>query len=155
MILIGLFCAVSVTAMAIALGGPDKLIVFWDTPSVMVVVMTNFVLIMSSGKWDLFLRGMVETGVMGPTKPEPRAEEIASFFRFLSNGNIIGGIFWAIIGCVLMLADLDPDKIGSGLAVTLLTNFYAMFLSIFLYLPLRERFVQSTKINEKTDSFTV
>lgn len=150
MILIGFFCAAFLTGLAIALGGIDKLIVFYDAPSIVLVGMTNVILILSSGKWPLFLRGMMELGAISPPKPEPNSEEIAAFFRFLFHGNIAGGFFWAIIGCILMLADLDPEKIGSGLAVTLLTNFYALFLSIFLYMPLRERFVHCSKIPTET-----
>lgn len=151
MILIGFFCATCLTALAISLGGVEKLLVFWDTPSIILVVMTNAVLVFSSGKSSLFSRGMKEIFAMDPPQPEPNTEQIAAFFRYLSTGNIIGGIFWAIIGAILMLADLDPEKIGSGMAVCLLTNFYAMFLTIFVYLPLQARFQHPKISTESTE----
>lgn len=80
MILTGFFCAILITALAIALGGPEKLLIFWDAPSVMVVVMTNAILVLSSGKGKVFLRGLAETTTLGPPQPKENGEEVAGLF---------------------------------------------------------------------------
>jgi len=43
---------------------------------------------------------------------------------------ILMGLFWSIVGLVIMLGDLDPDTIGAGLAVTMLTTLYAFIGAI-------------------------
>ena len=43
---------------------------------------------------------------------------------------ILMGFFWTIVGLVIMLSDLDPDTIGSGLAVAMLTTLYAFIAAI-------------------------
>lgn len=140
MILINLVLAFVLTVLAITLGGVDKLRIFWDTPSFLIVGLIPLLLAYASGKWPLFVRGLSEVIDMKPHQPREDSAEIASLFRYLFWGNIFGGAFGTIIGLVLMLADLDPEKIGSGMAVALLTNFYAIFISLFLLMPIGERF---------------
>ena len=45
------------------------------------------------------------------------------------------GMIGTLIGLVLMLADLNPDTIGSGMAVALLTTLYGAILSNLVFLP--------------------
>ena len=45
------------------------------------------------------------------------------------------GMIGTLIGLVMMLADLDPDKVGSGMAVALLTTLYGAILSNLMFLP--------------------
>lgn len=148
MILINFLLAIVLVDLAICLGGVDKLLVFWDTPSVLIVGFIVLILASASGKWSLFIRGLKETVSMKPTEYCAEAKQIASLYRYLFRGNMLGGVLGAIIGLVLMLADLDPDKIGSGMAVSLLTVYYAVFISLFLLLPISERFAQCAENNE-------
>lgn len=45
------------------------------------------------------------------------------------------GMIGTLIGLVLMLADLDPDTIGAGMAVALLTTLYGAVVSNLMFLP--------------------
>jgi chemotaxis protein MotA len=45
------------------------------------------------------------------------------------------GMVGTLIGLVLMLADLDPDTIGAGMAVALLTTLYGAIVSNLMFLP--------------------
>ena len=45
------------------------------------------------------------------------------------------GMIGTLIGLVMMLADLDPDTIGAGMAVALLTTLYGAVLSNLMFLP--------------------
>jgi chemotaxis protein MotA len=45
------------------------------------------------------------------------------------------GMIGTLIGLVLMLSDLNPDTIGSGMAVALLTTLYGAILSNLMLLP--------------------
>jgi chemotaxis protein MotA len=45
------------------------------------------------------------------------------------------GMIGTLIGLVLMLADLDPETIGAGMAVALLTTLYGAILSNLMFLP--------------------
>jgi len=45
------------------------------------------------------------------------------------------GMIGTLIGLVLMLADLNPDTIGSGMAVALLTTLYGAIISNLVFLP--------------------
>ena len=45
------------------------------------------------------------------------------------------GMIGTLIGLVLMLADLDPETIGTGMAVALLTTLYGAILSNLMFLP--------------------
>ena len=45
------------------------------------------------------------------------------------------GMLGTIIGLVLMLANLDPDTLGPGMAVALITTFYGSLLANLAFLP--------------------
>ena len=45
------------------------------------------------------------------------------------------GMIGTLIGLVLMLADLDPETIGGGMAVALLTTLYGAIISNLMFLP--------------------
>lgn len=46
------------------------------------------------------------------------------------------GMIGTLIGLVLMLANMDPDKIGAGMAVALLTTLYGAIISNLFCLPM-------------------
>jgi chemotaxis protein MotA len=45
------------------------------------------------------------------------------------------GMMGTLVGLVLMLADINPDTVGAGMAVAILTTFYGALVSNFLCLP--------------------
>ena len=56
------------------------------------------------------------------------------------------GMIGTLIGLVLMLADLDPDTIGAGMAVALLTTLYGAILANLMFLPWSDKL---TLINDE------
>lgn len=49
------------------------------------------------------------------------------------------GMIGTLVGLVIMLGDMSPDTIGSGMAVALLTTLYGAILSNLIFLPLAEK----------------
>jgi chemotaxis protein MotA len=49
------------------------------------------------------------------------------------------GMIGTLIGLVLMLADLDPETIGAGMAVALLTTLYGAIVSNLFLLPMADK----------------
>jgi len=49
------------------------------------------------------------------------------------------GMIGTLIGLVIMLGDMSPDTIGSGMAVALLTTLYGAIASNLLFLPFAEK----------------
>ena len=45
------------------------------------------------------------------------------------------GMLGTVMGLVLMLAELDPDTLGIGMAIALITTFYGAVLANILFLP--------------------
>ena len=56
---------------------------------------------------------------------------IANFGKYCPAFGMIG----TLMGLCLMLSDLDPDKVGPGMAVALLTTLYGAVLSNLMFLP--------------------
>ncbi len=188
---------------SIALGGIDKLIIFWDTPSVLIVfggalasvmvaypmktvlktinvikmtvfnkeqspieTITQLVSLAETARregllalenrmeeiTDPFLAGGIRMAVdgMSPEVVESIMNTeidaingrhgsgkglIANFGKYCPAFGMIG----TLIGLVLMLADLDPDTIGAGMAVALLTTLYGAVASNLFLLPMADK----------------
>ncbi len=60
---------------------------------------------------------------------------VANFGKYAPAFGMIG----TLIGLVLMLADLDPDTIGVGMAVALLTTLYGAIVSNLFFLPMADK----------------
>ncbi|MDR3182405.1 MAG: motility protein A [Planctomycetaceae bacterium] len=197
--IIGLVLGWGLIITSIALGGFDKLKVFWDTPSVCIVFggatasmlvayplgailkAHNFVLITFTAKDRDSLKVIEQIVTLseaarreGLLSLENHMEEIdnpllATGIRMAVDGmspevvesimnteidavnsrhgygrSIVAnfgkyapafGMIGTLVGLVLMLADLDPDKVGAGMAVALLTTLYGAILSNLMFLP--------------------
>lgn len=188
---------------SICLGGFDKLKVFWDTPSVLIVfggavasVLVAYPMkaVISSVKYNMmaifhrefdplttilqivslaetarregllslenrmeeiddpFLAGGIRMAVDGMSPEVVEAimnteidainarhnygrSVVANFGKYAPAFGMIG----TLVGLVLMLADLDPDKVGSGMAVALLTTLYGAILSNLFFLPMADK----------------
>ncbi len=201
--IIGMVLGSALIVGAIALGGFDKLIIFWDTPSVLIViggaiasVLVAYPLraVLQSIKYgmisishkeysaqlaieqivslaetarregllalenrmeeitDPFLAGGVRMAVDGMSPEVVEAimnteidavnarhnygrSVIANFGKYAPAFGMIG----TLIGLVLMLADLNPETIGSGMAVALLTTLYGAIASNLFLLPMADK----------------
>lgn len=49
------------------------------------------------------------------------------------------GMIGTLMGLVIMLSDMQPDKIGSGMAVALLTTLYGSMIANVLFLPFADK----------------
>ncbi|GHT30634.1 hypothetical protein FACS1894214_0870 [Planctomycetales bacterium] len=142
-IILGFCVAVAAAILSFALGGLDKIFVFWDAPSFLLVTLTVAILVGGQGKWKLFLQGMKTSFSSSPLPNVPDTAEIAALFRYIANGTLWGGGLWTLTGLVLVLADFDPDKIAPGIAVSALTLFYSFIVSVFFFQPIAYRYEQS------------
>jgi chemotaxis protein MotA len=197
--IIGLILGWFLMLLSIALGGLDKLYVFLDYPSILIVVggaiasvlgayplsaflqSANYLKIPFTAKEPDALQTIMQIVSLSETARregllslENRMEEIDNPFlatglrmavdgispevvegimnteidavnaRHLYGQGIVAnygkyapafGMIGTLIGLVMMLADLDPDKIGSGMAVALLTTLYGAVLSNLMLLP--------------------
>lgn len=200
---IGLLLGMGLIVTSIALGGLDKLVIFWDTASVLMVgggaiasvmvaypmksvlksfnyvknaffnrdtdPLTTIMQIVSLSETarregllslenrmdeidDPFLAGGIRMAVDGMS---PEVVEnimnteidavngrhnygrsiIANFGKYAPAFGMIG----TLVGLVLMLADLDPDKVGAGMAVALLTTLYGAVASNLCFLPIADK----------------
>ena len=62
-----------------------------------------------------------------------------SFFDALGKYAPAFGMIGTLIGLVLMLADMNPDTIGKGMAVALLTTLYGAIAANFVFLPIADK----------------
>ncbi|HEY8416771.1 MAG TPA: flagellar motor protein [Limnochordales bacterium] len=61
-------------------------------------------------------------------------------FQTMGNFSPAFGMIGTLIGLIRMLANLtDPDQIGSGLAVALITTFYGAILANLVFLPIANK----------------
>ncbi len=201
--IVGMILGSFLILWSIAMGGLDKLMIFWNLPSVLIViggaiasVMVAYPLkaILMSLKYgmisvshdeyspqaaieqivslaetarregllalenrmeeitDPFLAGGIRMAVDGMSPEVVEAimnteidavngrhnygrSVIANYGKYAPAFGMIG----TLIGLVLMLADLDPETIGSGMAVALLTTLYGAVASNLFLLPMADK----------------
>ena len=111
---------------------------FIDYPSVVMVVASILLFVLASGQWKEFSCGIKH--LFEWQRPEQidskTAVRISRLFRTLSFASLAIGGFWSIMGIILMLCNLNPETIGQGLAIVLLTLFYSFFLSVAVFFPI-------------------
>ena len=108
--------------------------VFVNGPSLL------FVLLGIAGYFLLFGRNEFGRGVKTffafSFPPDDHSPESGRFFLRLSEFTLTWGLFGMVFGLMLMLSDLDPDRMGTGLAIMLLSFLYAIGLALFMFLPI-------------------
>ena len=62
-----------------------------------------------------------------------------SFYDSLAKYAPAFGMIGTLIGLILMLANMNPDTIGSGMAVALLTTLYGATAANFVFLPIADK----------------
>ena len=110
---------------------------FFDIGSLVMVLISAIIMILANysiadiGKY--FALGYRKEAVM-PSELKDGILFFKSFQKYLA---IAGGIGF-FMGLIAMLATLDdPEKIGRGLALALITVLYAMFFSMIITVPFR------------------
>ena len=123
--------------ITIIIGG-GSIFGFIDIPSIIIVVASVLLFILASGQWPVFSRGMRHFFQFRDNLEIDRhkAVKISRFFRVLGFASPVIGFFWTIVGLIIMLSNLSPETIGSGLAIALLTLFYSCLLSVIVFFPI-------------------
>ncbi|MFH0878523.1 MAG: MotA/TolQ/ExbB proton channel family protein [Lentisphaerota bacterium] len=118
--------AILTLVMAIFLGGGGG---FISLPGILFTMGLTFFLLLGNFKGDFlrFIPDSIRTLFMTPSAPVPQYAEIAKYgARYVVGSGALG----TIIGVVQMLMGMtDPATIGQGIAVGLLTIFYALLAS--------------------------
>lgn len=129
--LLGFVLLVSSVFLGIVLGSP--LDSFFNAPSVVLVLGVLLGGVFSSHSWADIRQGFC--AYFGPEElSESEARKGYSLFSRLSELALGAGLIGTLIGLVQMLQALeDPTKIGPALAVALLTLFYGVILSVFVF----------------------
>ena len=83
-------------------------------------------------------------------------KELALYIAVFSRAHQLAwgaGLFGTLVGLVLMLANMpDPDAVGPGMAVAMLTLLYGAFLAEFIIGPLKSGMIeQSTTVAAASD----
>jgi flagellar motor component MotA len=136
---IGFVGVVAMIAPAMLAGGTGVRI-FFNIPSIAIITgITFFLLLANFGKNFLkFIPDCFLTFVSTAEKPNPKFAEIAlAGSRYV----IAAGVIGTLIGLIQMLANLEnPGSIGLGMATALLTIFYAVIVSEFLFTFLQKAY---------------
>ena len=132
---------VAITAITIFYGG-GSIWGFVDVISIIIVATSILLFILASGQWAVFSRGMRHFFQFHDNLKIHRndAVKISRLFRILGFACPVIGFFWTIVGLIIMLSNLSPETIGSGLAVALLTLFYSCLLSVIVFFRFRSTF---------------
>ena len=111
---------------------------FIDFPSVVLVIAGILVFVIGSGQVSTFFHGMKQLFRFRevPGQQRKAAMKTAQFFKTLSYFSVVIGALWTLVGLVLMLSNLNPETIGGGIAVSLLTLFYSFVLSVAVFMPI-------------------
>jgi flagellar motor component MotA len=129
--LLGFVLLVSSVLLGIVLGSP--LSSFFNAPSVVLVLGLLLGGVFSSHSWADVRQGFC--AYFGPEQlSESEARKGYSLFSRLSELALGAGLIGTLIGLVQMLQALDdPTKIGPALALALLTLFYGVIFSVFVF----------------------
>jgi len=129
-----LVLGVLVLGMVFAAAQP---LVFIDIPGLVMVVVPTLVLCLATFPPRVIGRSFTVAFIRQPAS-EPELRQAAVFFRSMERYLLLSGLIGAIIGIVTMLTLLlDVAKFGQGLAILLLTVFYAVLLMLVLAIPFR------------------
>ena len=141
MTLLKLFGFVTLTALllsAVAVSPGSSLFAFVDYPSLILVVGGTFAVLMiacDSDDWRHAFRV-----VIAPRKALDRDgyRSASRFFGQASRAAIALGVIGQVMGMIIMLGQLDdPDALGPGMAVSLISALYGLGLSEFLFVPMQ------------------
>ena len=113
-------------------------IVFFDIPSIVMVAGGILCFVMATRRFSTFRRGIRQVFRLGDIPESERKEAIitANFFKTLSYFSLVIGGLWTLMGFCIMLGDMDPETLGVGIAVSLMTLLYSFVLSATIFMPI-------------------
>lgn len=112
----------------------SSIILFVDLPSLLVIVVLSFSIMLASGLLSDFFKGFK---LMGRTVNIYSAIELKRIKRankLAIRSILLSGIIGTVTGTMQLLANIsDPNAVGPNLAVALITVFYSLvFISLIL-----------------------
>ena len=134
MISLGFLIFAILFVLSIILGGLDKLPVFLDMPSLLLVSLGIAGYVLLFGRKE-FVRGM-QVFFAFSFPQDDDAMKAGRFFLRLAEFTLDWGLLLIVVGFIMIMMDLDPNTVGYGMAVSLLSFLYAMILSLFVFLPI-------------------
>jgi len=153
--IVGWILAVSVTCMAILLGG--RIEYFINLPSILLVLGVSCFLGTATYGWRDFSYS-VKALVFVYRKRVPSSLEVrhVNIIRSMRRYLLLSGCLGFLVGIVQMLQNLDdPTAIGPALAVALLTVFCSLVLVLFLCQPavfFLENYLQDSRMKDGPSS---
>ena len=141
MTVLRLFGFVTLAALllsAIAASPGSSFGAFRDYPSLILVVGGTLAVLMIA--CDVEDWRNASRVLMGPRKSLDRVgcQSAARFFGQASRAAIALGVIGHLLGLIIMLGQLDdPDALGPGLAVSLISALYGLGLSEFFFVPMQ------------------
>ncbi len=139
MIFIGFFIVTALFLLSVWIGSPglEKLAVFWDTPSLLLVLLGITAHILHSGR-KAFTIG-VRTFFAASFPSNEQTIEAGRYFQRLTEFSMGLGVVLMLLGTVVAMVDADPNTVGQWFAVALLSFTYTCSLSLFVFLPIALR----------------
>ena len=122
--------------LALMVGIGSNLPAMIDPPSLIITLGGTIAALLFAGQSIPNMFGAVFSGGAGADdlRSAARAWELTGAF------SLAMGAIGTFIGLIIMLKNMDdPDAIGPGMAIALLTVFYGLILSFGIALPLRSR----------------
>jgi len=120
--------------LAASAQGFSRLWVFVDPTSLL------FILSGVAGYFLLFGRKEFGRGVKTffafSFPPDYHSSESGQFYLKLSEFTLAWGIFGVFLGLLLVAFNLNPDTVGTGLAISLMSFLYALWIALFVFLPI-------------------
>ncbi|MCP4750935.1 MAG: hypothetical protein GY866_08585 [Proteobacteria bacterium] len=130
----GYLVSVVVFVLAIGFATQENLMLLWNAPSLIIVIVPALAFSIATSSWRTFGRSWV---LVFKSKAEATREEIGDVCALLNAfGNlcVLMGIIGFILGLILMLADLShPSAIGPNMAVASLTVLYGIAFRFLCY----------------------
>ncbi|MGN0155197.1 MAG: motility protein A [Lachnospiraceae bacterium] len=95
--------------------------------------MKKGILLIVDGTDPELVRGILETELMNI---DTRHQQKIGFWKQVGAMGPAWGMIGTLIGLVLMLMNMDPDKIGPNMAVALITTYYGSVLANWISAPI-------------------
>lgn len=137
MYIIAVVIFIAILVGTILIGAP--ITVFFDLPSLLIIVLITATMLMASGLFNDFKRAfkviMSRDNQFSKVEIEKSYLAIELTIKLIINSGLLG----SLIGLISMLRSIDnPSTIGPNVAVMLLTLFYGLF-GTFIFMPIKAR----------------
>lgn len=114
--------------------------------------MKKGILLIVDGTDPELVRGIMEAELVNT---DSRHQQNISFWKQLGTMGPAWGMIGTLIGLVLMLYNMDPDKIGPNMATALITTYYGSFLANWLSAPVANKLTANNEAEMQLKEITI